>query len=74
VQGKSGGKVHGYSAFAHSAFSAYHGNLVLNLFHSVPKNFLLFQHSLPKCFSWIRVFCCAHKNTMCAEILMFKAY
>jgi hypothetical protein len=47
MQRESRGEVHGNGAFAYSAFSAYNGNFVLNLFHSVFEKFLLFQHSLP---------------------------
>jgi hypothetical protein len=56
VQGESRSKVHGYGAFTYSAFSAYHGDLVLNLTHPVSKVLLLFQHLLPECIGWVCAF------------------
>jgi hypothetical protein len=63
VQGKSGSQVHGYGAFAYSAFSAYHGNFVLNLTHSISKDLLLFPYLLLKYVDGTCVFWCTHKGT-----------
>jgi hypothetical protein len=56
VQSESRGKVYGYGAFAYSAFSAYDGDFVLNLFHSVSEKVLLFAHSRSECVSLFRAF------------------
>jgi hypothetical protein len=40
-------KVHGYGALAYSAFSAYDGDFVFDLAHSLTENSLLFEHLFP---------------------------
>jgi hypothetical protein len=63
VQGESRGKVHGYGAFAYSAFSAYHRNFVLNLTHSISEDLLLLPYLLPEYVGGACVFWCTHKGT-----------
>jgi len=77
LQGEGGGKVHGYGAFAYSAFSAYHGDFVLNLAHSDSEDLLLFQHLFPEYFAGVYVFWRAHKNPKLSYFEcspMFKVY
>jgi hypothetical protein len=62
VQGEGDGEVHGYGAFAHSAFSAYHSDFVLNRAHSESENLLLFQHLPFESISWACAFWRAHKK------------
>jgi len=56
VLGESRGKVHGYGALAYSAFSAYHGDLVLNLVHSVPEKLALFRRVFSDDVGWVCAF------------------
>jgi hypothetical protein len=63
MQGEGNGKVHGYDAFAYSAFSTYHGNLVFNFAHSISKDLLLFPQLLPEYGGGARVFGRAHGGT-----------
>jgi hypothetical protein len=77
MQGKGDGKVHGYGALAYSAFSAYHGNFVFNLTHSISEDLLLFPHLLPEYGGGACVFGRTHKGTKLKPffgiVLMFKA-
>jgi hypothetical protein len=41
VQGESRGKIHGYGAFAYTAFAAYYCNFVLDFVHSISEEFPL---------------------------------
>jgi hypothetical protein len=56
VLGESGGKVDGYGALAYSAFSAYHGDLVFNLVHSVPEKLTLFRCVFSDDVGWVCAF------------------
>jgi hypothetical protein len=73
VQGESRGKVHGYGAFAYTAFSAYHRNLVLDFAHSISEELPLFQHLFPERTKRVRICRCVHKNPKLVAVMTVEA-